>query len=289
MSASVTAARRRPVTTLPDGRALAWSEWGPEDGTPVLFCTGAATSGALGFGADVVDGLGIRLIAIDRPGLGRSDPDPGKSFASWTADVAALIGATGIAAPRAVGFSQGAPFALALAAAGLVAAVAVVSGQDELAHPDVRPLLAPEIAGFVASVEADPAGVERFVATSAGPDWMWDTVLSMSGPEDRAVYEAEPFRSLYRAALGEGFARGGAGYARDLTLALGRWPFAPEAIGVPVDLWFGRLDQSPVHAPDLGSGLARRLPRSRLTVDPEAGGAVLWRRAGDILAALAAR
>ena len=41
---------RRETLRLPDGRALAWSEWGPPDGSPVLFCTGAALSGRLGFG-----------------------------------------------------------------------------------------------------------------------------------------------------------------------------------------------------------------------------------------------
>ncbi|MGW3497131.1 hypothetical protein [Streptomyces sp. NPDC001020] len=31
-------------TLLPDGRRLAWAEWGPEEGTAVLLCPGAATS-----------------------------------------------------------------------------------------------------------------------------------------------------------------------------------------------------------------------------------------------------
>ncbi|MFI6866658.1 hypothetical protein [Nocardia sp. NPDC050406] len=32
---------RLGTTELADGRTLAWSEWGPRDGTAVLFCTGA--------------------------------------------------------------------------------------------------------------------------------------------------------------------------------------------------------------------------------------------------------
>lgn len=61
---------------LPDGRQLAWSQWGPEDGHPVIFCTGAGMSGSLGFSADHLSELGFRLLASDRPGLGRSTPHP---------------------------------------------------------------------------------------------------------------------------------------------------------------------------------------------------------------------
>ncbi|MGI5526577.1 alpha/beta fold hydrolase [Streptomyces syringium] len=64
-------------TRLPDGRMLAWAEWGPADGLPVLLCPGGATSRWLGFGADAVDALGVRLVSVDRPGLGASDPAPG--------------------------------------------------------------------------------------------------------------------------------------------------------------------------------------------------------------------
>lgn len=48
----VTPPERQAAMRLADGRALAWSEWGPAEGLPVLFCTGAALSGSLGFGAE---------------------------------------------------------------------------------------------------------------------------------------------------------------------------------------------------------------------------------------------
>jgi pimeloyl-ACP methyl ester carboxylesterase len=117
---------------LRDGRKLAWYEWGPVGGRPVLFCTGAAMSGSFAFGMRHLAGLEIRLIAFDRPGLGGSDPHAGKSLSSWADDVAQVIAVHELADPGAVGFSQGAPFALALAAQNLVKAAAIVSGQDEL-------------------------------------------------------------------------------------------------------------------------------------------------------------
>lgn len=57
---------------LSDGRLLGWAEWGPPDGVPVLLCPGAGTSRWLGFGAGAVGALGVRLVSVDRPGLGAS-------------------------------------------------------------------------------------------------------------------------------------------------------------------------------------------------------------------------
>jgi pimeloyl-ACP methyl ester carboxylesterase len=282
----VSAADRSDRLVLADGRTLAWREWGPEGGAPVLFCTGAGMSGALGLDRAVVERLGVRLLAVDRPGLGDSSPDGGKTLASFAADIRVLAAACDLADLRALGFSQGAPFALALAASGAVRAVAIVSGQDELAFPEVYQRLPVEVAVMVDAARADPSRFEADIAAIASADWLWTMTLMMSGPADRAVYERPPFADFFRQSLAEGFAQGTAGYARDLALALAPWPFAVEDIAVPTRLWFGRQDTSPVHSPDHGLTLARRLRAAPHVIDPAVGSAVLWTRAHDILAAL---
>jgi pimeloyl-ACP methyl ester carboxylesterase len=240
-------------------------------------------SGSLGFGAGDVASLGVRLVAIDRPGLGRSDPDPEKTFATWADDVAELVREANLRAPLAVGFSQGAPFALALAARGVVGGVAIVSGQDELSHPTIRPLLHPDVAGMVEEVERDADGFERRFADLATAEVLLRLILEMSGERDRGVYGDASFAPALENTLREGFAQGARGYARDLVLALGRWPFEVEAIDVPVDLWYGGLDTSPVHSPDFGATLAARLRHATRVVDPDEGGSILWTRSQDIL------
>ncbi|HEX2191519.1 MAG TPA: alpha/beta hydrolase [Longimicrobiaceae bacterium] len=277
---------RQESISLPDGRILAWSEWGPPDGVPVLFCTGAAMSGSLGFGAGDLAELAVRLLAIDRPGLGRSDPHPGKTLSTWAEDVRELVRARELGTPLAVGFSQGAPFALALAGRGVVRALALVSAQDQLSHPRVEPLLPPEVAGMVAAVRRDPTGFERGFAQVATPDGLWKLIVEMSGEPDRALYLSPGFGAAFGRALREGFVQGPEGYARDLVLALGPWPVEPERVAAPVDLWFGARDTSTVHSPDLGATLAARLPHATRIVDPEAGGSILWTRSRDILARL---
>jgi pimeloyl-ACP methyl ester carboxylesterase len=274
---------------LEDGRTLAWSEWGNRDGLPVLFCTGAAMSGYLGFGAAEVDELGIRLLAVDRPGLGSSDPHPGKTFASWTDDMRQLISRCELRGATAVGFSQGAPFALALAADGLAVAAAVVSGQDELAHPSLAPLLHPDVNAMVEAVRLDAAAFEQYFAGMATEDGLWQLIRSMSAECDRAVYANDRFGEALRRALREGFAQGAAGYARDLVNAMGSWPFRLEQVRAPVDLWYGLKDTSTVHSPDFGATMHARLPSAFRIADPDEGGSILWTRSRDILARLSLR
>ncbi len=269
---------------LPDGRDLAWTEWGPPDGRPVLLVPGAGMSGVLGFGTDVLGGLGLRLLALDRPGLGRSSPDPGKSYASWVGDVRCLVDRLGLRSVLGVGFSQGAPFAVALGAAGMLDAVALVAGQDDLRAQ--RHLLVPEVAGMLDAVEADPAGFEREITRVADADWLWGVILATAAPVDRQQYEGSGLGAAVRAALDDGFAQGAAGYARDLVTALGPWPVPAEEIAVPVHLWYGGQDTSTVHSPDLGAALAGRIPRVRRTVLDDEGGAILWTRAREVLGAL---
>jgi pimeloyl-ACP methyl ester carboxylesterase len=274
---------------LPDGRRLGWAEWGPEDGRPVLLCSGGATSRWLGLGASVVDQLGARLITVDRPGLGISDPAPRRTLEDWPRDVRNLAALRELSGLAVVGFSQGAPFALACAAAGGVTGVAVVSGTDELANPALRSLLAPEVRKLVETVAADPAGAEAFFRGFGSADAMWDLILAMSSDVDREVYTGPAFQRAFRRAMDEAFVQGPDGYARDSVLSMSPWPFDLSAITVPVDLWYGERDSSTGHSPDFGASLAQRAPTAHRHVLADAGGALLWTHAEDILRSLLER
>ncbi len=288
MHTLVTPPERQNSFTLADGRQLAWSEWGPMDGQPVVFCTGAGLAGCLGFGADCLAELGLRLLAIDRPGLGASSSHPDKTLLSWAADMREWVQAQGLQRVVAVGFSQGAPFALALADQGLVAAIAIVAGQDELAHPALHGLLHHDVLAMVNQASHDPMAFERRFTQVATAEGMWELIMGMSGESDRAIYSQPDVQAGLQQALQAGFCQGAQGYARDLTNAILPWPFALESISVPVDLWYGHLDTSPVHSPDFGHTLATRLPNATHTLIPDAGAAILWTRSRQILSQLIA-
>ncbi|MGK9458879.1 alpha/beta fold hydrolase [Streptomyces sp. G6] len=265
---------------------LGWAEWGPQDGVPVLLCPGAATSRRLGFGAGVVEALGIRLVSVDRPGLGASTPAPGRTFADFAADVRALCALRGLDHPAVVGNSQGAPFALACAEVGLASALALVSAADEVAAPEFAAALPAELRALTERAVRDPSGAEEFFV-GFDAEAMWDMVMGGSPACDLAVYREDGFAAAYRRALAEGFAQGAAaGYARDTVLAMGRWPFALDALTVPVDIWYGEHDTS--HSPDNGALLATRIPGARRHVVPGTGGALLWTYGELVLTSLLA-
>ena len=267
---------------------MAWSEWGPVDGVPVLFSPGAATSSYLGFAADAVERVGARLIAIVRPGLGRSDPSPTRTLLDTAADIGALASALALERPAIIGFSQGAPLALACAAAGVVAAVAVVSGTDELAAPALRDRLPPPVQHLIALAEANPAAAEVQFRGMMTPASLEEMLRTMSPQVDLAVYLDPAFAAAFATAVDEGFAQGPEGYARDTLLVMQRWPFDPAHIRQPVQLWYGSADASPFHSPDLGASLGHRIPGAKRTVVEGAGGSVLWTHGAEILAALLA-
>lgn len=274
---------------LSDGRRLAWSQWGAFNDRPVLFCTGAGMSGSLGFAEAELDTLGICLIGIDRPGLGRSSPDPEGTLVTWASDVSSLIDSLELKDPLVVGFSQGAPFAFQLASVAAVRAVAVVAGQDDFGFKTVFQQLPLPVASMIDQLRADRKGFESTIEASANAGWLWTLIMSMSSEIDRLIYGEERFASAYQACLNEGFSQGGGGYTRDLVNTWSPWPFRLEELRVPVDVWYGRQDTSPVHSPDFGTTMIARLPNARHFVDDEQGSSILWTSGRQILAELLTR
>lgn len=286
LAETIRAPERVGAVTLADGRALGWAQWGPPDGWPVLFFSGAAMGRTLGFGADGLERRGVRLIAVDRPGIGASDPAPARTLGRWADDVRQLVAALDARDHGLVAFSMGAPFGLACAAAGLPRAVAIVSGQDDLHDPAIAALLDPRLREMAAAAAADPTGFAAGFAAQASPELIWSLAITGSAEVDLAVYTDASFSKAYRACLEEGFAQGAGGYALDFALAAGRWPFAPERIAVPVDLWYGARDSSTVHSPDHGARMARRIRGSFRHLVGDAGASLLWTSSDQILAAL---
>jgi pimeloyl-ACP methyl ester carboxylesterase len=277
----VSAARTGRVS-LPDGRTLGYAAYGPPDGTPVVFLPGAGCGRLMTFGEERLQDRHIRLISVDRPGLGLSDPDPDKSFTSTAADVARLIDELVGHPVPVVANSQGAPFGLAVGATGAVTGLVLASPIDDMAHPPIRALLPADYRATIDAVAGDP---DRTLATlsSTTPDELLDMVLRRYPPSDAQVYGDPAFRARYAAALSDGFRSGADGYARDTVLAMTAWPDELFSATVPVTLLMGRDDDA--HSPDRGVTLARRLGATCIGVDG-VGGSLLWARPDLVLDAV---
>jgi pimeloyl-ACP methyl ester carboxylesterase len=99
------------------GRALGFAEFGDPDGTPVLWCHGGPGSRLEPLWLDESAArAGLRIIGVDRPGYGMSDPLPGRSIRDGVADMIAVAEALSIDRFATVGCSTGGSYALAAAA-----------------------------------------------------------------------------------------------------------------------------------------------------------------------------
>jgi pimeloyl-ACP methyl ester carboxylesterase len=132
---------------LPDGRSIAWCEYGVPEGVPVLYFHGIPGSRLDGrVTADAITAAGLRLIALERPGFGKSSPVPGKrTYAGWANDVVDLAEALGIERFAIVAYSAGAPYALATAISlgDRVTSLQIVSGVAPSEMPDYRKSVCP--------------------------------------------------------------------------------------------------------------------------------------------------
>lgn len=268
-----------------DGRVLAGASHGPKDGVPVLFIAGAATGQQMTFGEDLLDRLGVRLLTMDRPGIGASSIDSERTLASTAADYRAFVtGAIGEVPGGipTVANSQGSVFGLELAATGGTTRLVLASPADELAHPSIHAMLPPEATQLADLAASDPDGAAKILGGFSA-EAMEEMVMGGSHPADAEFYRSEPFHTRYRAALAEGFGNGGAGYVADTLIAMRPWNIDLAAIDCPVQILFGAQDLT--HSPDHGETLASRIPGASREVLEDAGGALLWTHAERVLGA----
>lgn len=101
---------------LPDGRRMALDDRGDPAGVPVLYVHGTPDSRLARHPDDVLaSAAGVRLLAVDRPGIGDSDADPTATPASVADDLVAVLDALDVDAAGVLAWSAGALFAAAVA------------------------------------------------------------------------------------------------------------------------------------------------------------------------------
>src|SRR5262249_37258319 len=100
------------LITLADGRRLAFCEYGAPQGKPVFSFPGWPGSRLEArLAAPTARRFNARLIAVDRPGFGRSDFKKRRTLVDWPGDVAKLADALGLDRFSIAGVSGGGPYA----------------------------------------------------------------------------------------------------------------------------------------------------------------------------------
>ena len=116
----ITAARLEGTVRVRAGRKLGIAEFGTPDGQPVIWFHG--TPGARRQIPEdarrIADARGLRIVGIDRPGVGLSTPHQYEDIFDFVTDLEMVVDQLGIERFAAIALSGGAPYAMA-AASGL--------------------------------------------------------------------------------------------------------------------------------------------------------------------------
>lgn len=269
--------RLKLIQRLPDGRNLAYADYGDPAGSPVFHFHGGNSSRLEGrWLAEAAAQRQIRLIVPDRPGFGLSDPHPERTLLSWADDVAQLANGLDIDRFAVMGLSGGGPHALAAADRlnARVTAAAVVSGTGPPEMPgQLKGVFIPLRLNFLAARYAPPLSrlfLRQMGGSYADPDKFLKMVKRGMPRPDRELAEKRPeVITQFAEAAVESHRQGIEADFTEWQLYVHSWGFDLTAMGTPVALWYGKVDNFvPV---SMGRYLDSQLPNSRLHIVPDGG------------------
>src|SRR5262245_59309208 len=100
--------RTTSTVTTPDGRTLASLEVGHPQGPLVIHNHGGPGSRLeAGLFASAASKHRLRLVCVDRPGIGRSSPQTSRSYAGWAEDMTTIADVLGHREFGVTGWSEG--------------------------------------------------------------------------------------------------------------------------------------------------------------------------------------
>ena len=225
---------------LSDGRILAWAEYGNPGGVPVLLLADQAGS-RLAPGWLLHDSAlpsGIRLLAVDRPGTGLSDPVTGSDRNNLARDLSCLIVTLAVGRVAVVAIGAGATdgFVLAASYPAQVAGLSLISPRTERRAPQLRQRLRPP------TLRRSPASLLQQLLVAAGErdlreETTWPRALHRLAPAAVATIDQRWRQSDFRAAIAADAAQTSSGRISG-RVPPGSLPTA-DIVDVPVTVWRG--------------------------------------------------
>ncbi|WP_009964403.1 alpha/beta fold hydrolase [Verrucomicrobium spinosum] len=266
-----------PFLTLQSGRKLAYEEYGDPAGVPLLYFhgwPGSRLQGELFHSSGVKHGL--RIIACDRPGLGKSDFQPGRQLLDWPPVMQELADHVQAEKFHVLGVSGGGPYVLAVAHAmpERLLSAGVICGAPPLKLVGTQELMwtyklalwgqryTPLLLGPGLAVAA------RFLGL---PQNHSATRLYMKQQCDRdrlAMSDPELYRIMTRAGR-ESLLSGARAVSTDGNIYSSDWGIDLACVQFPLRYWHGARDNN--IPPALVERFVKRLPQATLTILPEEG------------------
>jgi pimeloyl-ACP methyl ester carboxylesterase len=187
---------------------------------------------------------GVRCVAPDRPGYGRSTFQPGRTLAGWADDVRQLADHLELDRFAVMGMSGGGPHAAACAALlpDRVTAAAILSGIAPVAaRGSEAGMMAPNrlftrLARHAPGLNRVPFRLLTSLSRRA-PDRVLAMVRKGAIPPDAAVLGRPEVEAALRRDFAETSVTAGRAAAQDFQLCARDWGFRLEDLTVPVQVW----------------------------------------------------
>jgi len=259
---------------LRSGRRLGFAEFGPASGRPLLWFHG--TPGArrqiAPSARDLANERGVRIVSVERPGVGESTPHAYGAITDFARDVEQLCDALGIEEFAIAGLSGGGAYALACAheLPARVVAVGVLSGVAPSVGPDAAAggptaltrTFAPLLLRARQPLGGMVSGLIRLFEPLA--DRAVDLFARRISPADRPLFEDASMRRMFTEDLILASRNNMQAICLDLALFGRPWGFALGDLDVPVHLWHGDSDR--IVPVEHGMHLSKRIPGSVLRI-----------------------
>jgi len=251
-----------------DDRRLSFAEFGTPRGAAVFWLHGTP-GGRRQVPVEArifAEENDVRIIGIDRPGIGTSTPHLYDNVLDWTGDLEAAADNLGIDTFRVIGLSGGGPYALAAGAAlpdrvhgvGVLGGVAPTKGPDAIRGGlvEVAPYAAPVVAAARLPLSYALALGIRLVKPLAS--FAIDGYAAMQPRGDRELLGRPEFKAMFLDDLINGARFQVGAPLADIILFTRHWGFEAADVSVPVRWWHGDADHIIPHAH--GAHMVERLP-----------------------------
>jgi pimeloyl-ACP methyl ester carboxylesterase len=268
--------RLEGVYRLRRGRRIGFAEYGRPGGRVVFWFHGTpGGSRQIAPSAQTAaQQLGIRLIALDRPGIGHSTAHLYRNIGEWADDVSDIADRLGVDRFACGGLSGGGPYVLACAArfpqrmvaGAILGGVAPTVGSEAIGGGVVG--CARRFASVLLAFHGLVGRALHPVVRLALPvrSQVFDLYMAISPEGDKRVFRQPEMKAMFIDDIVRGTRRQVHAPVLDLVLFTRDWGFAVSDITVPIRLWQGDADNIvPIaHAEHLAS----LIPDAELRIRP---------------------
>jgi pimeloyl-ACP methyl ester carboxylesterase len=280
----------------PDGRTVAWSESGVENGRPVFRLPGTPGSRfSLRHDQRPWIDRGLRVITVERPGFGASTRLPGRGFAVHADDLAAILDQLGIARLPVYGGSGGGPHILAFAGRHpeRASACTIGGGAAPLTDEEVSQQIDLNATSDRLARRGDAAALrlvldEARTAILADPLAGFRDIMDTAPPQDQEIMADPAWQAAHARGMRGALAPGVDGWVDEMLALDGDWHDVDLAsVTCSVTWWHSTTDRNcPLSS---AQRLVARLPHANLIVEERGGHLVADDGEGAMLDELLAR